>query len=79
VNLATDSTAVSLRNWGWHNGAYWLSQPARFTFPGGGTQTLRIQVREDGVELDQILLSPGTYLGSPPGGPTNDTTIVPKS
>lgn len=78
VNLATDSTASSLNNWGWDNGAYWLSQETTFTFPGGGTQTLRIQVREDGVELDQIVLSPTTYLESPPGGPTNDSTIVAK-
>jgi Carbohydrate binding module (family 6) len=79
VNLATDSTAASVRNWGWQNGAYWLSQPGTFTFPAGGTQTLRIQVREDGVQLDQVVLSPSKYLSSPPGGPTNDTTIVPKS
>jgi hypothetical protein len=78
VNLATDSTATSVRNWGWQNGAYWLSQPATFTFPAGGTQTLRIQVREDGVQLDQIVLSPSKYLSSPPGGPTNDATIVAK-
>lgn len=41
-------------------------------------QTLRIQVREDGVKLDQIVLSPQTYLKSAPGGPTNDTTVVAK-
>jgi hypothetical protein len=78
VNLATDSTAASLNNWGWQNGAYWLSQPVTVTFPTSGTQTLRIQVREDGVELDQIVLSPGNYLNSSPGKLTNDTTIVPK-
>jgi hypothetical protein len=35
-------------------------------------------VREDGVQLDQIILSPSNYLSSPPGGVTNDSTIVPK-
>jgi hypothetical protein len=78
VNLATDSTASSLNNWGWQNGAYWLSQPVTVTFTTSGAQTLRIQVREDGVELDQIVLSPGNYLNSSPGSLTNDTTIVPK-
>jgi probable HAF family extracellular repeat protein len=78
VNLATDSNATSLNNWGWVNGAYWLTQPTTFTFPAGGTQTMRIQVREDGVQLDQIVLSPKAYLSSPPGGPTNDATIVAK-
>ena len=76
VNLATDHTAASLNQWGWVNGAYWLAQPATFTFPSGGTQTLRIQLREDGVALDQIVLSPMTYLSSPRVGPTDDATIV---
>jgi hypothetical protein len=77
VNLATDSTASSLMNWGWQNGAYWLSQVTTFTFVEGA-QTMRIQVREDGVQIDQIVLSPAAFLNDPPGGPTNDTTIVPK-
>jgi regulation of enolase protein 1 (concanavalin A-like superfamily) len=76
VNLATDSGASSLNGWGWTNSAYWLAQPTTFTFGGSGTHTLRIQVREDGVAFDQIVLSRGTYLSSPPGGPTNDSTIV---
>lgn len=78
VNLATDSGASSLNNWGWMNSAYWLSQPVTFTFSGTGTHTLRIQVREDGVAFDQVVLSRGSYLSSPPGGPTNDSTIVPE-
>jgi hypothetical protein len=88
VNLATDSGAASNQAWGWVNGAYWLTQPATFTFATAGTHTLRIQVREDGVQLDQIVLSPSTYLnasascpltcGSAPGPVSNDHTIVPK-
>jgi hypothetical protein len=79
VNLATDSNATSLNKWGWPNGAYWLSQPATLTFATTGSHTLRIQVREDGVQFDQIVLSPATYLSAPPGLVTNDTTIVSKS
>jgi len=30
------------------------------------------------VQLDQIVLSPTQYLNQAPGGPTNDSTIVPK-
>ena len=78
VNLATDGGAASLNGWGWQNGAYWLTQQTVVTFPTSGTQTLRIQIREDGVQLDQIVLSPGTYLDAAPGGVTNDSTIVPK-
>ena len=88
VNLATDSTASSLNGWGWVNGAYWLNQPATMTFASTGTHTLRIQIREDGFQFDQIVLSPSHYLnpsascptscGGAPGPATNDSTIVPK-
>ena len=78
VNLATDGTGGSLGGWGWPNGAYWLAQPATITFAAGGSHTLRLQVREDGIQLDQIVLSPTNYLTTPPGSHTNDTTIVVK-
>jgi hypothetical protein len=78
VNLATDANATSLNRWGWQNGAYWLSQATSVTFATSGTHTLRIQVREDGVQLDQIVLSSSQFLTSAPGGVTNDSTIVPK-
>jgi len=78
VNLATDSTAASLNGWGWQNTAYWLSQPTTVTFATAGPHTLRIQVREDGVQLDQIVLSPNRFRTAAPGAATNDGTIVPK-
>jgi hypothetical protein len=78
VNLATDSSGSSLSNWGWQNGAYWMSQATTVTFASSGIHTMRIQVREDGVELDQIVLSPTTYLSVAPGSASNDTTFVPK-
>jgi regulation of enolase protein 1 (concanavalin A-like superfamily) len=88
VNLATDTTGSSLSNWGWVNGAYWLSQPATLNFASSGTHTLRIQTREDGVQFDQIVLSPSQYFngsascptscGGAPGPVANDSTIVPK-
>jgi hypothetical protein len=78
VNLATDGNATSLNNWGWQNGAYWLEQATTVTFANSGTHTIRIQLREDGVMLDQIVLSPGTYLSEAPGAATSDSTIVPK-
>ena len=79
VNLANDASGSSLNGWGWQNGAYWLSQAATVTFAASGTHTMRIQVREDGAQLDQIVLSPSTYLNTPPGPISNDNTIVPKS
>ena len=89
VNLATDTTASSLSNWGWVNGAYWLNQTATVTFASSGAHTLRIQTREDGVQFDQIVLSPSQYFNSgascptscagAPGPVNNDSTIVPKN
>jgi hypothetical protein len=63
---------------GLENGAYCLSQPATLVFAAGGTQTLRVQTREDGVQLDQIIISPVNYRSSSPGSQTDDTVIVPK-
>jgi hypothetical protein len=81
VNLATTSTATSLNGWGWADGAYWMSsavQPSILRFATSGSHQIRVQVREDGVSLDQIVLSPDTYLSSAPGNVTADTTIVSK-
>ncbi|HUR33036.1 MAG TPA: phospholipase D-like domain-containing protein [Vicinamibacterales bacterium] len=78
VNLATSASGNSLNNWGWQNAAYWLSQATTVTFANSGAHTLRIQIREDGVQFDQVVLSPTTYLSSSPGTVTNDSTIVPK-
>jgi hypothetical protein len=78
VNLATDSGASSLNTWGWQNTAYWLTQATQITFATSGWHRMRIQVREDGVQFDQIVLSPTTYATSPPGPVGGDHTIVPK-
>jgi hypothetical protein len=67
-----------LANHRWQNGAYWLSQATIVTSPSDGTQTLRIQVREDGVQFDQIVLSPSQYRNAAPGPVSNDAAIVPK-
>jgi PKD repeat protein len=79
VNLATDFAAGSLQDWGWTNGAYWLSQGTVVTFPTSGTHTIRIQIREDGVQFDQIVLSPSRYRYTRPGAVSGDVTIVPKN
>jgi endonuclease/exonuclease/phosphatase family metal-dependent hydrolase len=68
-----------LSGWGWQNTAYWLSQETAVRFSSSGQHTLRIQTREDGVEVDQVVLSPATYYSKAPGSLTNDSTIVPKT
>jgi Carbohydrate binding module (family 6) len=64
--------------WGWPSGAYWLTQPLVVQFPSTGSHTLRVQIREDGIELDQVVLSAGPFLASAPGPVRNDQTVVAK-
>jgi hypothetical protein len=45
-------------------------------FAGDGVQRLRIQTREDGLSIDQIVLSPDRYLTASPGALKNDNTIL---
>jgi hypothetical protein len=78
VNLERCS-GCGVSSWGWQNTAWWLSQPTTIRFAASGTHTIRVQTREDGVEIDQIVLSPATYVSSAPGQPLNDTVIVPKT
>jgi hypothetical protein len=78
INLQS-CNGCALAGWGWMDGAYWLSPAAVVSFAGGGSHTLRIQTREDGVQLDQVVIGTGAYLIAPPGQNMNDHTIVPKS
>jgi endonuclease/exonuclease/phosphatase family metal-dependent hydrolase len=68
-----------MSGWGWQNTAYWLSQTTAVSFSGSGAHTIRVQIREDGVEIDQIVLSPVTYFSKAPGSLTNDSTVLSKT
>src|SRR6185295_17139434 len=48
-------------------------------FQSTGTQTLRVQAREDGLSIDQIVLSPTSYLNSSPGALVDDSKILPST
>jgi phosphatidylserine/phosphatidylglycerophosphate/cardiolipin synthase-like enzyme len=66
--------------WGWQDTAYGLTvSPAPIYFATTGPQTVRIQQREDGLSIDQILLSPQTFRQTAPGSLKNDRTIYPRS
>jgi len=45
-------------------------------FREAGMKRLRIQVREDGVSIDQIVLSAVKYRTTRPGTAKNDTVIL---
>lgn len=72
-------SGCGVSGWGWQEGAYWLSQSTTIRFASTGSHTLRVQIREDGAQIDQIVLSAGSYLYSSPGAMINDTVVVPLS
>jgi hypothetical protein len=74
-----DCSGCRLSGWGWQDNGWGVGVSGpHITFSSGGTKTIRVQTREDGLSIDQIVLSPSTYLTSSPGALKNDTTIVPK-
>lgn len=72
-----ECTGCGLSNWGWNDTGINGMGPLVF-FAASGTQTIRVQLREDGINLDQIVLSPQTYLNSAPGAFKNDSVILPR-
>jgi hypothetical protein len=72
-------SGCSISGWGWQDNGYGAGVlGAAIYFAMSGPQTLRIQTREDGLSIDQVILSPASYLTSPPGAVRNDTTILAK-
>ena len=77
VNLE-DCSGCGLSGWGWQDTGWGVGVLGpTVSFESAGEQRLRIQTREDGLTIDQIVLSPQRYLTSAPGALKNDTTIVP--
>ena len=79
INLE-DCSGCGLSGWGWQDNGWGVGVlgPQIF-FQSTGTHTIRVQGREDGVSIDQIVLSPGTYLHTSPGALKNDNTVLPSS
>jgi hypothetical protein len=73
--ILQDFTGAPISGWGWNDNG-WAAFGADLYFASTGTQTLRLQPREDGVSVDQIVLSPVRYLTTSPGALINDTTVV---
>ena len=63
--------------WGWADEG-WENPPVPIYFAATGTHTLRIQAREDGPFIDQIVFSaqPTEFLTNAPGPRENDITIL---
>jgi phosphatidylserine/phosphatidylglycerophosphate/cardiolipin synthase-like enzyme len=75
-----DCSGCGLAGWGWQDNAWGLNVTgAPIYFNTSGPQTLRIQAREDGLSIDQIILSPasGFFFNTSPGTLKNDIKIYP--
>jgi hypothetical protein len=75
-----DCTGCGVAGWGWQDNGWGANvMGPNVYFATTGPQTLRVQVREDGFAIDQIVLSPNTYLNASPGSLKNDATILTSS
>ena len=72
-------SGCGVSGWGWTDGSWWAGDYPVVKFSATGRHTLRVQTREDGVQIDQIVLSPTTYFTAAPGALKDDTTIVPRT
>jgi phosphatidylserine/phosphatidylglycerophosphate/cardiolipin synthase-like enzyme len=79
INLE-DCSGCGLNGWGWQDNGWGIGVMGPLIyFQTSGAHTIRIQPREDGLAIDQIVLSPQTYLSTSPGALKNDTTILSRS
>jgi hypothetical protein len=71
-----DYANAGVSGWGWQDNGFGAGvKGAPIVFSTSGFHTIRIQPREDGLSIDQILLST-TYPTPSPGALKNDTTIL---
>lgn len=80
VNLE-ECLGCGVSGWGWEDDGWGAvnRNGTLLRFPGGRFQQLRLQVREDGVSVDQIVLSAVKYRTARPGTAKNDATILPQT
>jgi hypothetical protein len=77
-SLENDFSA-GLNGWGWQDNAFGTGAlGAHVQFAATGEHVLRFQQREDGIMIDQIVISAVKYLTTSPGMLKSDSTILPK-
>jgi len=77
--ILEDGTDAVISGWGWQDNGYGVGvMGPDLYFAQSGTHTSRVQRREDGVAIDQIVLSAGRFLHVAPGAVRNDATILPR-
>jgi endonuclease/exonuclease/phosphatase family metal-dependent hydrolase len=76
-----ESSSAGVSGWGWQDSSTWVTTGPRplgplLRFDSSAPQKIRISARQDGVLVDQVVLSGSTYLSRAPGSETNDATIL---
>jgi hypothetical protein len=73
-----ECSGCGVAGWGWEDDGWGAPDRHGVTlrFPEGGVQRIRIQTREDGVSIDQVVLSSERFLTARPGTAKNDTVIL---
>ena len=82
VNLE-ECSGCGLSGWGWEDDGWGAPNKngVLLRFPlrqDGDPHSILIQTREDGVSIDQVVLSAERYLTTRPGAAKNDNTILPR-
>jgi hypothetical protein len=74
-----DCTGCGVSGWGWQDNGFGTGVLGRLVyFATSGPQRIRVQVREDGLAIDQIVLSAQTYAQQAPGALKNDGVVLPE-
>ena len=73
-----DCSGCGVSGWGWNDtlggGTAGALGPLVY-FETAGPHVVRVQVREDGLSIDQIVLSRDAFMTSAPGAPKSDGTV----
>lgn len=75
--ILEDCTGCGVHGWGWNDNGYGTSVLGTLVrFRTGGHHVLRVQAREDGLSIDQVVLSKAQFTASAPGATKDDTTVL---
>lgn len=76
-----ECSGCGLAGWSWEDDGWGAKNRngGLLRFPRGGYVRILVQTREDGVSIDQIVLSAEKYLTRRPGLAKNDNTILPET
>ena len=75
-----ECAGCGVSGWGWHDDGWGagVRGPAVY-FKSNGYHTVRIQAHEDGLAIDQVIISSRAWLTAKPGAPKRSTNVYPRT